>query len=324
MLQSTHRRDPEFTLFDVVPGPAAFGAAAHIDDVRALDAAATADLRRAWLKYQVLSIPGQHLDDAAQIVLGRRLGTLKITNPLPNPLARADLPGHLPGLAQAPRDLRYPEITIVSNIVRDGRALGGLGSGELTWHSDMCQFERPPSATLVYGAEIPPGQGSTSFANMELAAAGLPEAELAALAALSIKQDEVMDSAGHPRAGHAPVTDVRRSPGRAQPLVTRHPETGRPALFLGRRLYAYVPGLSLAESERLLDRLWAHATRPDYVWTHHWKQGDIVIWDNRSVLHKRDPFDPAARRMLRRVVVEGDALSRYEPAATLSHNHAHA
>ena len=315
MLQSTRPRDPEFTLIEVVPAAGPFGATVHIDDVRALDSAATADLRRAWLKYQVISIPRQHLDDAAQVALGRRLGDLKVTNPLPNPLARADLPGHRPGLVQAPRDTRYPEITVVSNIVRDGQALGGLGSGELTWHSDMCQFERPPSATIVYGAEIPQGQGSTSFANMELAAAGLPAEELQALAALSIKQDEVMASAGHPRAGQAPVTDVRHSPGRAQPLVTRHAETGRPALFLGRRLYAHVVGLSLADSERLLDRLWAHATQPDYVWTHAWNQHDIVIWDNRSVLHKRDPFDPNARRMLRRVVVEGDALQAYEPDA---------
>jgi taurine dioxygenase len=309
-------RDPEFQLFDVIPVNGAFGATLHIDDVRELDDRQTADLRRAWLKYHVVRIRGQQLDDAAQVAFGQRFGDLKITSPLPNPLTRADLGQATSGLAQAPRDERYPQITIVSNVVDKGLALGGLGSGELSWHSDMCQFLKPPSATIVYGAEIPPGQGGTSFASVALAAQHLPREELAAVAALSIKQDEIMDSAGYPRAGHAPVTDVTSSPGRVQPLVTRHPETQAPVLFLGRRLYAHVPELAVEESERLLDRLWAHATQPRFVWTHDWEPGDIVIWDNRSVLHKREPFDSNARRMLRRVVVEGSELVRYTTEET--------
>lgn len=304
-------RDPDFTLFDVVPVGAAFGATAHIDDVARLDDKGTAELRRAWLKYQVIRIRGQRLDDAAQVRFGQRFGDLKITNPLPNPLTRTDLGQKVASITQAPRDERHPQITIVSNVVEKGQALGGLGSGELSWHSDMCQFLRPPSATIVYGAEIPAGQGGTSFASMVLAARHLAQDELAALTGFSIKQDEVMDSAGYPRAGYAPVTDVTTSPGRAQPLLTRHAETGAPVLFLGRRLYAYVPGLPVDASERLLDKLWAHATQARFVWTHDWAPGDIVIWDNRSVLHKREPFDPAARRMLRRVVVEGAELIRY-------------
>jgi taurine dioxygenase len=312
-LISTSTRDIEFKLFDVVPFDAPFGATVDIDDVRTLDAAQTADLRRAWLKYQVLCIRRQHLDDAAQVAFGRRFGTLKITNMLPNPLTRKDIPGGRDDLRQAPRDDRFPEITVVSNIIEKNQALGGLGSGELSWHSDMCQFARPPSATVVYGAVIPEGQGGTSFANMALAAEALPEQELRALLALSIKQDEIMDSAGYPRAGYGPVTDVTTSPGYAQPIVTRHPETGRPVLFLGRRLYAHVVGLPLIDSEQLLDRLWAHATQPAFTWTHEWEQGDIVIWDNRAVLHKREPFDAAARRMLRRVVVEGEPTIRFEP-----------
>jgi len=314
MTQTSHRNnasDPDFRLFDVVPVGAAFGATVYIDDVARLDDSVAAELRRAWLKYQVLRIRGQQLDDAAQVRFGQRFGDLKITNPLPNPLTRTDLGQTVTGITQAPRDERHPQITIVSNVVEKGMALGGLGSGELSWHSDMCQFLRPPSATIVYGAEIPVGQGGTSFASMVLAAQALAPDELAALTGLSIKQDEVMDSAGYPRAGYPPVTDVTASPGRVQPLVTRHPETGAPVLFLGRRLYAHVPGLSVDASERLLDKLWVHATQARFVWTHDWAQGDIVIWDNRSVLHRREPFDPAERRMLRRVVVEGAELVRY-------------
>lgn len=318
MIQDTYRyarRDPDFQMFDVVPVDASFGATLYIDDVNRLDDRQAADLRRAWLKYRVVRVRGQRLDDAQQIAFGQRFGDLKITNPLPNPSTRADLGNATPGIAQAPRDERYPQITIVSNVIDQGLALGGLGSGELSWHSDMCQFAKPPSATIVYGAEIPAGQGGTSFADMASAAQALPAGELAWLSTLSVKQDEVMDSAGYRRAGYAEVTDVTKSPGRAQPLVTRHPETGSPVLFLGRRLYAHVQGLALDQSERLLDRLWTYATQARFVWTHDWAPGDIVIWDNRSVLHKRERFDPAARRMLRRVVVEGAELVRFSAGA---------
>src|SRR5690606_5339895 len=119
-------RDSEFSLLDVVPFDAAFGASVHIDDVRTLNDEQTAELRRVWLKYSVLRIRGQKLDDAALVEFGRRFGDLKITEPLSNPLARADLLGSPAQISQAPRDQRYPEVTIVSNVVENGHALGGL------------------------------------------------------------------------------------------------------------------------------------------------------------------------------------------------------
>jgi taurine dioxygenase len=305
-LSHASTRDPDFPLFAVERSGAAIGATAYIDDLKLLDARHAAELRRAWLKYQVIRIRGQQLDDAEQVAFGRWFGEFRITNPLPNPLTRADLTDGRPALRQEPRNDRFPQITVVSNVVKDGLALGGLGDGELSWHSDMCQFEAPPSATIVYGVEIPEGRGRTLFTSLTHAAEDLPADRLRSLSALSVKQDEVMDSAGYPRAGYPPITDVASSPGRAQPLVTRHPETGRPVLFLGRRLYAHVVGLPVSESETLLDSLWAHATQPKFQWAQEWLPGDVVIWDNRSVLHKRERFGADARRMLRRVVIQGD------------------
>jgi taurine dioxygenase len=301
----TAARDPDFALFTVEPSGAVIGATVHIDDIKRLDAAHAAELRRAWLKYEVIRIRGQQLNDADQVAFGRWFGEFRISKPLPNPLTRADLIGGEPAVRQQARDDRFPQITVVSNVVKDGLALGGLGDGELSWHSDMCQFEAPPSATIVYGVEIPEGRGRTFFTSLTHAAEDLSAERLKAFSNLSIKQDEIMDSAGYPRAGYPPITDVSTSPGRAQPLVTRHPETGRPVLFLGRRLYAHVVGLSVDESEELLDSLWAHATQPKFQWAQEWLPGDVVIWDNRSVLHKREPFGADARRMLRRVVIQG-------------------
>jgi taurine dioxygenase len=87
--------------------------------------------------------------------------------------------------------------------------------------------------------------------------------------------------------------------------VRVHPETGRPVLFLGRREFASIPGMALDDSEALLDELWQYAAQPAWTWTQQWQLGDLVIWDNRRVLHRRDGFDPHARRLLRRCQVLG-------------------
>src|SRR5690606_15226040 len=101
------------------------------------------------------------------------------------------------------------------------------------------------------------------------------------------KHDASHNSVGERRYGFENVTDPRETPGAVHPLVRTHPETGRKALFLGRRLFAYIPGLSLEESEALLDELWEHATDPQFSWYQRWKVGDLVMWDNRCVMHRR-------------------------------------
>jgi taurine dioxygenase len=106
------------------------------------------------------------------------------------------------------------------------------------------------------------------------------------------------------RKGYKEVTDPRTAPGARHPLVRAHPETGRMCLFLGRRRNSYVLGLELAESEALLDELWAHATRPGHTFRQQWRAGDLLIWDNRCTLHRRDAFDPAARRLLHRTQIK--------------------
>jgi len=96
------------------------------------------------------------------------------------------------------------------------------------------------------------------------------------------------------------------SPGAWHPLVCAHPETKRPTLYLGRRRNAYIQGLPLAESEALLDELWAIATREEFTWGNEWQVGDLVLWDNRSTMHRRDPFDPSTRRIMHRTQIKSD------------------
>jgi taurine dioxygenase len=108
------------------------------------------------------------------------------------------------------------------------------------------------------------------------------------------------------RQGFEEVSDPRQAPGARHPVFRIHPKTGKRALYLGRRRNAYILGLPLDESEQMLDALWAHASRPELVWGQVWEHGDTLIWDNRCLIHRRDPFDADQRRMMHRVQIKGE------------------
>jgi len=285
---------------EVIPTEAALGAEVRCGDLRAIDDEAAAAIRQAWLDHLVVVIRGQQLSDDDLASFGHRFGEFQLSHPLPSPLANE-------GKAkQGGRDERRPEITVVSNVVENGVAQGGLGDGELVWHSDMSSFEAPPDQTILYSIEVPSGIGRTGFNNMYLALDTLPPALRASVDHLKLKHDATIDAAGYLRSRFKDAADdVRVSPGAVHPLVRTHPETGRNCLFLGRRSKAWVAGMALAESDALLDALFEHAARPQFAWHHDWKNGDVLMWDNRCVMHRRDPFDPAVRRTLHRVVIKG-------------------
>ena len=127
---------------------------------------------------------------------------------------------------------------------------------------------------------------------------------------LRIKHDATYNSGGYVRQGTEPVDDPVNSLGVYHPVVCTHPETNRRALYLGRRRNAYVEGLSLSDSESLLDELWSYATRDECTWRHQWSVGDVVIWDNRCTMHRRDAFDPDTRRILHRTQIKGESRPR--------------
>lgn len=282
-----HGQPSDYETIGVTPLCTALGAQIEAGDLRNLDDAQFEEIKHAWLSHHVIRFRNQHFDNADIVAFGRRFGDFQ------------------PNLVKAGKDAAYPQVSFISNIVENNRPLGMLGDGELVWHTDQSSFEITPSATILYGVEVPAGQGFTEFLNAELAFETLPPALRQQVASLRLKHDDTYDSAGHRRAGYEPVVDVRASPGAIHPLVVTHPETGRNALYLGRRPNAYILGLTIDESEALLDRLWAHTVEPQFIWRQEWVSGDLLVWDNRSVMHRRTPFDPTARRMLRRVVIQG-------------------
>jgi taurine dioxygenase len=141
---------------------------------------------------------------------------------------------------------------------------------------------------------------------MYLAYETLPEELRRRVEGRLCRHDASRNSAGELRRGFTEVSDPRQAPGADHPIIRTHPVTGRKAIFLGRRRNAYIQGLALEESEQLLDALWAHATRSELTWYQQWRVGDLVLWDNRCVMHRRDEFDPNSRRLMHRSQIKGD------------------
>lgn len=197
-------------------------------------------------------------------------------------------------------------VSVISNIKVDGKTIGSLGDGECLWHSDSCFAETPPSASVLYSVEIPPDGGNTAFLNMVDALETLPADLRRQIEGRRIRHSQVYDSTGRKRTAFDEVRDVTEAPGPVHPIVRTIPETGRQALYLGRRLSAYVVDLPVDESEALLDALWDHTVQEARTWSHRWRLGDMLVWDNRLTMHHRDPFDPAARRRLHKVQVSGE------------------
>jgi len=274
----------------------ALGAEVRGVDLAHLDAESFATVKAAWLEHLVLRFRGQRLSDPELLALSRRFGELD--PPGPNPYGAPFLPQH-------------PEINVISNVKVEGRPIGNLGDGEASWHCDMTYVEEPPRAALLHALELPPSGGDTFWSNMYLAYETLPEALKRRIAGRRAIHDATYNSAGMMRRGMREVADPREAPGAHHPLVVAHPETRRPALFLGRRRNSYVLGLELAESEALLDELWAHATRPELTFRQEWQVNDLILWDNRCTLHRRDAFDPAARRVMHRTQIKGAAVLAY-------------
>jgi taurine dioxygenase len=273
-------------------GPALGAEVGGLDLSAPLSEAVFREIRAAWLEHLVLRFRGQKLSDPQVMAFSRNFGELD--PPGPNPLGRPFLPDH-------------PEMNVISNIKADGVPIGGLGDGEAIWHADMTYIERPPMAAILYAIEIPPAGGDTYWANMYLAYDTLPAELRRRIEGREAVHDATYNSAGVMRKGYREVTDPRAAPGARHPLVRTHPESGRKCLFLGRRRNSYVLGLDLDESEKLLDALWAHATQPRFTFRQEWRVGDVMVWDNRCTLHRRDAFDPRARRLLHRTQIRAAA-----------------
>ena len=279
----------------IIPSGRPLGAEiAGIDMRRPLDAGEVAELKQAWNDHLVLVLRGQFevsLDN--HMTFSRHFGKLALSPPSP-------VTGKRGQYENVP-----PEIAVVSNIEKDGRPIGALGTADVKWHTDSSFFDIPPAGGLLRAIEVPEdGSGATSFLNLYRAYEALDDDLKARITGKLCNHSANYDSSGRPYP-YAETGDPTKSPGARHPLVRTHPETGRKCLFLGRRLDAWIVGLPVEESEEVLNAVWDHATRDEFSWTHKWLNGDMVMWDNRCVMHRRDAFDPSLRRHMQRTQIVG-------------------
>ncbi len=275
----------------IIPTGKALGAEIQGIDLRIIEGDDFAAIYQAWLDFSVLLFRGQRLTDDDLISFSKKFGELDWA-PIQES-GRRFVEGH-------------PEIYVVSNVVEKGVPIGSLGAGEATWHTDMSYLDDPPKASILYALETPSSGGNTYFCSMYRAYDLLPESLKKRIEGKILKHDATYNSGGYVRQGVAAVDDPVASPGARHPLVCTHPETKRRLLYLGRRRNAYIEGLPLAESEALLDGLWTYANREEISWHNAWRVGDLVLWDNRCTMHRRDPFDPTSRRVMHRTQIKGE------------------
>jgi taurine dioxygenase len=248
-----------------------------------LDPATRQAVYDAFVRYQVLAFRDQSLTKPEQIAFTEQFGTLE---------------RHV----ASNRGGDIPLLHVVSNLDADGKPSGKVKS--TTWHSDKSFRPEPSMATILHAVIMPPDGGDTCFANMYAAYDALDESEKAALDGLRVIHSwELSQQKSGLRASEE---EIRDAPPMRHPLVRVHPDSGRKCLFMG--LHAsHIDGWPMPDGRALLAKLEAHATQDRFVYRHKWHAGDVLMWDNRCLLHRADPnFDAALYpRVLHRTCLRG-------------------
>ncbi len=198
-----------------------------------------------------------------------------------------------------------PEVGLISNLKDgQGKPIGGLGDGELEWHSDQSYMMKPATGAVLYALELPPVGGTTSWVDLSAAYEGLPERLKRQIEGKRAVFDYVKRLAGYQGVDRVISNEAKRkTPPVLHPLVHTHPSTGKKALYLDSTTTVGIEGLDAVAGSSLLDEIYASVTRHEFVYRHHWQAGDIVAWDNGLTMHRREPFDPAARRLMKRTTI---------------------
>jgi alpha-ketoglutarate-dependent 2,4-dichlorophenoxyacetate dioxygenase len=272
----------------------AFGAEVVGVDVRRLADPVFAEIAAAFEEHSVVLFRGQTIGDDEQIDFSRRFGPLETTIRTITSLARV-----------------ASEISNLGNVDADGRLIPAgdkrnlFNAGNQMWHTDS-SFKRVPAlASLLAAREVPPVGGETEFASTRVAYAARPAATQRALEG-KVAIHSFVYSRGLVGDGLLPPDHAAQVPPVPQALVRANPRNGRKAFFVGSHACEIV-GMATEEARALLRDLLERATRPELVYTHRWRPGDLVMWDNRCVLHRGRPWDESAyRRVMHRTTVAGE------------------
>lgn len=262
---------------------APLGAEIHGLDVRQISASDASILNNAFLTHHILLLRGQQPSDQELVNFGSSFGEIKKSR-FVSPLS-----GH-------------NQIMVISNIREDGKPLGQLPDGEMWFHIDQIYTPQPCRGAALYAIEIPAQGGDTCWSNNVRAYEDLPQAMKARLEGLT---------AQHSFQYGATTADARKDesrPRHTHPLVRRIPETGKRALAECRLMTDRINELPEDESRDLINELCDHLEQPKYVYTHTWRKGDILVWDNRCTSHARTDFSESERRLMKRVTIADGAV----------------
>lgn len=252
-----------------------------------LDGFTADNLRELWARHPVLVVRRQALSERELADFSALFGPLErvVRNEWASPV--------------------IPEVGLISNL-KDGQAqpIGGLGDGELQWHSDQSYMMSPATGAALYAVELPPEGGTTSWVDLAAAYAGLPDRLKRLVEGRHGVFSYVKRLAGYQGVDRVISSEAKqKTPPVLHPLVHTHPVTGRKALYLDSTTTIGIAGMDDASGPALLDEIYRFATRPEFVYRHDWHVGDVVMWDNGSTMHRREPFDPAARRLMKRTTI---------------------
>lgn len=264
-------------------------------------------LLQIWADHLVLLFRDQQLNDDQLLGVADAFGGRQVAG------SRAFFlkAGHQPG--NSTRVAEKAAITVISNLDDSGKLTPDAGgNASLKWHTDNSYIEVPPSGSLLHAHQVPvEGGGLTSFNNQYMAYESLPDDLKQRIEGKHIRHDNVRNTTGAFRPTVKPPQSRADITGPVHPAVRIHPLTGRRALYLGRHYEwpsSHIVELNDAESEALLAQLWSYATRDDLAWTHSWKEGDLLLWDNRCAMHARTSVDHTQHRIMHRALVKGEAV----------------
>jgi alpha-ketoglutarate-dependent taurine dioxygenase len=259
-----------------------------IDVTGAISARDLDRIVKAWIDTTILLFRDQRMTPEQHVSFTRRFGEVTA-------YTRPQFAGDL------------PEILVLSNITQNGRLIGSPVSGRV-WHTDGHYLEKPPAGSMLYAIEVPPVGGDTWFANMLEAYAALPETTKRLLTGLKVIISRVQSRPYNYPDRPAVTADEKAAwIDMPQPMVRTHPVSGRKALYTGGNVPWRIEGMSEEEGAALVTFVQEFSIRPEFTYGHKWRAGDIILWDNRSAMHRATAYDSSIyRRLMHRTTIAGD------------------
>ncbi|MEQ8322210.1 MAG: TauD/TfdA family dioxygenase [Rhodospirillales bacterium] len=260
-------------------------------DLSDLDDATFDEIYKLWQQEPLLLFRRQSLSERQQVEYSKRFGDLDV-------LVRDDM-----------LSPKHPEIIYITALKRpDGTPLGGLGNYEIYWHHDQIYRQRPASGSVFYAVEMPENDGFTSYCNTKLGYESLPDnlrmqlegRRATAKYAMKAESTTQRDFKDDPKQMQK-IND--RTPPATHDIILENPATGQKSIYLDPNKTLGIDGLSEEESRELIDAVSSHLLRDEFVYQHSWRNGDVVMWDNARLWHRREKFDPMMPRFARRTTI---------------------